>query len=123
MDGRESLRAVSAAAFCAFVSFLPARADVDAEVSSGDKVTGTIFPATEVERFRFRVPKGAAVAVKAKSARKGPDLSVLVSDEGGSAQFPGEGRSVSLKFTAGSSGLFTAESSNGFPWSLSRMVR
>ena len=38
-------------------------AGVDAEVGNGDKITGTISPATESETFRVRVPNGAKISV------------------------------------------------------------
>ena len=57
-----------------------ARAAVEVEVGNADKITGTLSPATEVETFHFRVPRGALVTVKAKAAKKGPSLHVELTD-------------------------------------------
>ncbi len=55
-----------------------ARADVEMPVAPGDKITGTLEPAVEVERFLAPLPAGAALTVKAKTARGGPSLRVRV---------------------------------------------
>lgn len=67
---------LAAATVLALLAAASARADVSVEVGNGDKITGTLSPATEAEVFRFRVPKGAAITVKAKSAKGGPALTI-----------------------------------------------
>jgi hypothetical protein len=51
----------------------PAAAGVDVAVGNGDKVTGTLLPADEVESYRVLVPAGAVfkLKVKGKPAKKG----------------------------------------------------
>lgn len=64
----------AAAAFVAAAAWPapPARADgtVDLELRSGDRVSGTLRPASQVELFRGSVPRGAQLAASLKSKRK-----------------------------------------------------
>lgn len=57
----------------------PARAEVNVAIANGDKVSGTLNPAGEVETFRVDVPRGAVFKVKVKgrpAARKEPKPAV-----------------------------------------------
>jgi hypothetical protein len=102
---------VGAAALFA-LAFVPgARAAVDVEVRNGDKVAATISPATETETFRFRVPKGAVISVKAAAAKKPLQLRlVLKNPDGDVVGGPVEGKSATLsKKTADVSGLYSVE--------------
>ncbi|MCE9636242.1 MAG: hypothetical protein K8T90_11120 [Planctomycetes bacterium] len=70
---------VPALSLAAWTGFRPALADVDAEIRSGDAVTGTISPASETETFRVTIPNGAALSVKAKGLKKAksPRIEIL----------------------------------------------
>jgi hypothetical protein len=86
-------------------------AAVDVEIRNGDKVTGTISPATETEILRFRVPKGAAITAKAAAAKKGLLLRVRLKDPNGAyVGGPVEGKSATFSKTkAEVSGLYSVE--------------
>jgi len=102
---------VRSTALCAVLAAASAWAVVDVEIRNGDKVTGTISPATETETFRFRVPKGALITAKAAAAKKGLLLRVRLKDPDG-AQVGGtiEGKSATFSKTpAAVSGLYTVE--------------
>ena len=85
-----------------------ALADVNVEVGNGDKVTGTLSPASEREVFRVRVPKGAAISVKSKSATKGLVLNLALADPADASLGTTQGTAPSFKgIVAGTSGLFS----------------
>lgn len=46
-----------------------ARSDADFEVANGDRVTGTLRPATEIDVLRVRLPQDAALTVAAKGLK------------------------------------------------------
>ena len=73
-----------------------ARGDVDVPALNGDKVTGTLSPATEVERFTVNCPAGAVLTAKAKAGKKGPSLTVRILDGASGELRSGSGKSVSL---------------------------
>ncbi len=62
---RRSLTCLAVAVLVACSTAL--RADVDVAVANGDKVTGTLMPADEMESFRVLVPAGAVFKLKVKS--------------------------------------------------------
>lgn len=69
------------------LSAQPSWADVDVAVGNGDKVTGTLSPASELETFRVIVPAGTTLSVsvkgkKAKGAAAAPAPDVRVLDSG-----------------------------------------
>jgi hypothetical protein len=90
-------------------------ADVDAQVGNGDKISGTLSPAAEVETFRVRVPKGATIKVKAKSAKKGPKLHIELFPPGAAILGSEEGTAPSITAPADESGLYavTVRSQDG----------
>ncbi len=98
---------------CAILAALlaaTARAGVNVEVGNGDKVTGTLSPATEVEVVRFRVPKGAVISVKGAAAKKGPQVRLDLKSPSGATLASAEGKSASIaKQTAAASGLYSVE--------------
>jgi hypothetical protein len=101
------------AALCALLASAAAWAGVDIEIRNGDKVTGTLFPATEVEIVRFRVPKDAVLTVKAAAGRKGPQVHVDLKGPDGDVVASAEGKSASIvKKTAPASGLYSVEVSS-----------
>lgn len=90
-----------------------ARAGIDVEVGNGDKITGTISPATEVETFRVRVPAGATISVAAKAAKKGPELHVVLLDPMGGNPRTADGRSARIsRATAAASGTYAVQVSS-----------
>jgi hypothetical protein len=90
-------------------------ADVDAEVGNGDKIAGTLSPATEVETFRVRVPNGAKITVKAKSAKKGPKLHVTLLPPSAAELGHADGAAPTIVADAFASGLYavTVSSQDG----------
>jgi molybdopterin-binding protein len=102
-----------AAALVAALAAAGARAAVDVEIRNGDKVTGTISPATETETLRFRVPKDAVVAVKAAAGKKGPQVRLQLKSPAGDPIAAAEGTSASIaKYRAIESGLYSVEISS-----------
>ena len=87
-----------------------ARSDIDVEIGNGDAVTGTIAPATETEVLRFRVPSGSTFKIKAKAAKKGPELHLRLLDPMGSEVITADGKAAAIT-TAGSavSGVYSLE--------------
>lgn len=82
------------------------RADIDVAVANGDKVTGTLLPADEVESFRVLVPEGAVfkLKVKGRPRAKGqpkPPVTLRLFEPGGAEVAQGDvvvkGTSASLK--------------------------
>jgi hypothetical protein len=97
-------------ALCASLASGVARAAVDVEIRNGDKVTGTIAPATEVETFRFRVPKDAVLTLKAAAGKKGPQIRMQLSSPAGDPLSAAEGKTASIaKYKTSESGLFSVE--------------
>lgn len=91
-------------------------ADVNVEVGNGDKITGTLSPATEAETFNFRVPQGAVITVKAKSAKKGPALTISLQPPAAAGLGNASGTAPSIKgVVAPDSGLYSVRvtSQNG----------
>ena len=70
-----SFLTVSIAVLALAGAVVPAGAEVNVAVGNGDKITGTLLPASEVETFRVNVPKGAVFKLKVKgrpAVKKGP---------------------------------------------------
>jgi len=89
-------------------------AAVDVEIRNGDRVSGTLSPATEVEIIRFRAPKDAVLTVKGAAAKKGPQIHVdLKSPGGGAPVASAEGKTATIsKVKATESGLWSVEVSS-----------
>lgn len=112
------LRRFAAGAACALAAFAArsASAEIDVEVGSGDRITATLSPATEIETYRFRVPREAVVSIRAKAARKGPELVVAFFDPMDAGIQSADGRAPSITgYRAAVSGLFavTVRSKDG----------
>lgn len=56
----------------------PCPADVDAQIGSGDKVLGSLVPATEVESYTVMCPPGSKLKVKATGLKGGPVVTFRV---------------------------------------------
>ena len=91
-----------------WASAAPARAGVEVEIGNGDKITGTLDPAEESEVFRFRVPLGAQISVKAKALKKGPSLDVALAGPDDVPLDFGSGKSVAITgVVADESGMYS----------------
>ncbi len=73
---RPALRAAALglAAAGGLLAAAPLRADVDAEILPGDRVSASLDPASETETFRLDLPRGASLSATIRGARKGPPV-------------------------------------------------
>jgi hypothetical protein len=89
----------------------PVLADIDVEVRNGDGAKGTLDPGDEVETFRFAVPAGAKLSLRAKPGRRGPAVALDVLAPGAmnpqAAPAVGKGAALTIPATA-ASGSFAA---------------
>ncbi|MCE9636243.1 MAG: hypothetical protein K8T90_11125 [Planctomycetes bacterium] len=89
-------------------------ADVDVEVRAGDRVSGTLDPATEVESISAVIPAGAKVTVRAAGTKSGPAIGLELYDGGGMKKaeaVPPSAKSKAAKiskFVATPGGTYTA---------------
>jgi hypothetical protein len=111
-EGGESMRFrsawIRAVALVLCTAGAPALAEIDCELGNGDKVTGTLDPADETETFRFRVPEGAQISVKAKALKNGPSLDVALAGPDEAPFEFGSGNAVAITgAVAEESGVYT----------------
>jgi hypothetical protein len=110
MSTSMSTALVRSSALCAALVAASAWAEVDVEIRNGDKVTGTLSPATEIETLRMRVPKDAVITLKGAAGKKGPKIRMVLKDPSGAEIAHAEGKSASIaKQTAAVSGLYSVE--------------
>jgi len=92
---------------CLLASAAWAQDTVILEIDPGDRVSGTLRPASEVERFVLELPAGAVLTAAAKS-KGGPILKLTLIDPGGSEVARGatRGKRVTLVAPIETSGVY-----------------
>src|SRR5262245_32327829 len=97
------------------VACLVAGADaaLDLAAQNGDKIASALDPAAEVESYRIDCPAGAAITVKAKTKKGGPQLRVRLTDPSDAPVAEDIGTKPALKKApAATTGTYTIEVSS-----------
>src|SRR5262245_46467837 len=90
-----------------------ADAELELAAQNGDRIASVLDPAAEVESYRIDCPAGAAITVKAKTKKGGPQLRVRLTDPSDAPVAEDIGPKASLKKApAATTGTYTIDVSS-----------